>query len=77
MVKTNDFILRYTNCWEDSDLLLQQINKGANAEYLSIASGGENSLSLLSLDPKRVHIIDINPLQIYLIELKIVITKTR
>ena len=70
MVKTDNFQLRYANCWEDTEVLLRHINRGQGAQYLSIASGGENSLSLLYLDPERVHVVDVNPLQLYLLELK-------
>lgn len=70
MVITDNFQLRYTNCWEDTDLLLQHLAQDSGATYLSVASGGGNSLSILTLDPGRVDFIDVNPLQIYLTELK-------
>lgn len=70
MVKTEKFILRYANCWEDADLLTQYINCKEGARILSICSGGENSLSLLTLNPEEVVVVDVNPKQLYLLELK-------
>lgn len=70
MVVTENFILRYANCWEDADVLLTQLNLPSGNKTLSIASGGENSLSLLATDPELVYVVDINPKQLYLFELK-------
>ena len=76
MVKINNFQLRYANCREDTNVLLKNINRGVGASYLSIASGGENSLSLLCLDPQQVDVVDVNPLQLYLLELKMAAIRT-
>ncbi|MEX2586823.1 MAG: DUF3419 family protein [Actinomycetota bacterium] len=40
--------IRYANCWEDGDLLLQALNPAPGKRILSIASAGDNSLLLLS-----------------------------
>jgi S-adenosylmethionine-diacylglycerol 3-amino-3-carboxypropyl transferase len=71
MVKTDNFILRYSNCWEDADLLTAQLTAINGGKICSVASGGENSLSLLTTDPELLVIVDVNPLQIYLSELKL------
>jgi len=40
--------IRYANCWEDGDLLLQSLHPAPSKRILSIASAGDNSLLLLS-----------------------------
>lgn len=66
---THNFI-RYANCWEDAELLLDGLGPLAGQRILSIASGGDNSLALLSADPQQVMAVDINPAQLYLTALK-------
>jgi S-adenosylmethionine:diacylglycerol 3-amino-3-carboxypropyl transferase len=62
--------LQYANCWEDADLLLALIGDIKGKRVLSIASGGENSLSLVCGRPELVAVVDKNPAQIFLFELK-------
>lgn len=62
--------LQYANCWEDADLLVDRIGDLEGKRVLSIASGGENSLSLLCRGPDLVAVVDKNPAQIFLFELK-------
>lgn len=64
-----DFI-RYANCWEDADILLKGLDLKPGGKVLSIASAGDNSFSLLATNPEIVLAIDINPVQLYLVELK-------
>lgn len=64
-----DFI-RYANCWEDAELLLECLAPQPGQRLLSIGSGGDNSLALLSHSPEWVVAVDVNPVQIYLLELK-------
>lgn len=65
-----DFI-RYANCWEDAEILVEALSgMGAGKKYLSVASAGDNSLMLLTLDPAQVIAADLNPVQLYLTELK-------
>mgnify|MGYP003596558966 CR=1 FL=1 len=70
MVKTEKFILRYANCWEDADLLCAILKEQPTKKICSIASGGENSFSMLTCNPEKLFVIDVNPIQIYLVELK-------
>lgn len=63
-------ILRYSNCWEDAEVLLEALNVQKNASCLSIASAGDNSLALLTKNPALVIAIDISPAQLSLLELK-------
>lgn len=62
--------LRYAQCWEDADVLLESLNVRSGDVCLSIASGGENTLALLSRSPKKVIAIDLNPAQLYCLQLK-------
>jgi S-adenosylmethionine-diacylglycerol 3-amino-3-carboxypropyl transferase len=64
-----DFI-RYANCWEDADILLQALAPKPGSKILSIASAGDNSFSLLCSDPNLVIAIDLSSVQLYLTELK-------
>lgn len=63
-------IIRYAQCWEDADVMLAGLAVRPGDVCLSIASGGENSLSLLSRDPARVIAVDLSPAQIACLELK-------
>ena len=65
-----DFV-RYANCWEDADILLEalQIKKGDRC--LSIASSGDNSLSMLVHDPEIVVAVDLNETQLACLDLRI------
>lgn len=62
--------IRYAQCWEDTDVLLEALAIKAGGVCFSIGSGGDNSLSMLAFDPARVVAVDLSPAQIALIELK-------
>lgn len=51
-------------------MLLHALDCPAGAEILSIASAGDNTLSLLTTAPNKITAIDTNPLQLHLLELK-------
>ncbi len=75
MSKQTDFsFIRYANCWEDTNLLLKAAN-AKDKRCLSICSAGDNSLALLTQDPKHVYAFDINKTQLYCTELKIAAIK--
>lgn len=63
-------LIRYANCWEDADVLLEALAVKPGGKVLSIGSAGDNSFSLLTTDPELVVAIDVNKIQLYLIELK-------
>ena len=70
-LKNVDFgFIRYANCWEDADILLEGLACSTNQKIISIASGGCNSFSLLTTDPEVVVAVDISLVQLYLVELK-------
>lgn len=63
-------MIRYANCWEDADVLLEGLNPEENKRFLSIASAGDNSFSLLTSNPELVVAVDVNQNQLFLVELK-------
>jgi S-adenosylmethionine-diacylglycerol 3-amino-3-carboxypropyl transferase len=63
-------IIRYANCWEDADILLQGLSPAEGNKILSIGSAGDNSFSLLTTNPGIVVAVDINKIQLHVIELK-------
>jgi S-adenosylmethionine-diacylglycerol 3-amino-3-carboxypropyl transferase len=76
LTKTVSFdFIRYANCWEDADILLEGLNPQAGSKILSIGSAGDNSFSLLVSNPDLVVAVDVNKIQLYLIELKKVAIK--
>jgi len=64
-----DFI-RYSNCWEDADVLLKALAAKEGGRYLSIGSAGDNVFSILSQNPSKVIAVDISDAQIACIKLR-------
>ena len=65
-------VLRYAQCWEDADVLVEGLDVTPGDVCLSIASAGENSLSLLASGAARVIAVDLNPAQLAALELRAV-----
>jgi S-adenosylmethionine-diacylglycerol 3-amino-3-carboxypropyl transferase len=63
--------IRYAQCWEDADILLEALGVQPGGSYVSIASAGDNVLALLSRDPARVTAIDLSPAQAACLELRV------
>lgn len=63
--------IRYAQCWEDTEVLLDAIDIKPGDYCLSIASAGDNSLAMLVAGPRKVTAIDLNPAQLALSELKL------
>ena len=63
-------LIRYAQVWEDAEILIKGLRINENDNVLSIASAGENALSLLTQNPKKVYAIDLNENQIACTELK-------
>ena len=57
----HDYI-RYANCWEDADVLIEGLKVQPGDRVLSIGSAGDNSFSLLVNDPELLVAFDINPI---------------
>lgn len=65
------FQIRYAQCWEDADILVQALDPQPGQVCLSIASAGDNALALLASAPARVIAVDLNPAQIACLELRV------
>ena len=63
--------IRYAQCWEDADILLQGLEIQPGDTCLSIASAGDNALAMLAQGPKQVIALDLNPAQIACLELRV------
>lgn len=63
-------IIRYAQVWEDAEILIKALEINEEDNILSIASAGENALSMLIKNPKKVYAIDLNLNQIACVELK-------
>jgi len=69
--KRTDFnLIRYSNCWEDADILVDALEPGPGKKYLSIASAGDNTLALLASNPKLVVAFDVSAVQLACLELR-------
>ena len=72
MSKQTDFsFIRYSNCWEDTNILLDALEINEHKIGLSIASAGDNTLAMLAHDPEKIYAFDLNKTQLYCLELKI------
>lgn len=63
--------IRYAQCWEDADILLEALNIQPGSTCLSIASAGDNALAMLSKGPSKVLAIDLSPAQLAALELRV------
>lgn len=63
--------VRYAQCWEDADVLLDALAVQPGDVCLSIASAGDNTLALLARHPAKVFAIDLNPAQLACLELRV------
>lgn len=63
-------LVRYANCWEDADVLLEALDLNDSSNVMSIASAGDNCFSLLTANPQQLIAVDISEVQLYLCELK-------
>ena len=63
-------LIRYANCWEDADILVEALQIKNSGKCLSIASGGDNTLALLSQDPSLVVAVDVSGVQLACLDLK-------
>ena len=73
-VKQNniDFsLIRYSQCWEDVEILLKALDIKEGDICFGIASAGDNVLSMLTENPKKIIAIDVSFPQIALMKLKI------
>lgn len=63
--------IRYAQCWEDADILLEGLAISPGDTCLSIASAGDNSLAMLARGAGRVIALDLSPAQLACLELRV------
>jgi len=63
-------LIRYSQVWEDADLLIDALNIKNDDIILSIASAGDNAFALLAQNPKKVYAVDLNFAQIACCEVR-------
>ncbi|MDL2303992.1 BtaA family protein [Bacteroides sp. OttesenSCG-928-D19] len=63
-------LIRYSQVWEDADLLVEALDIQADARVLSIASAGDNAFALLAQNPVSVDAVDLSFAQIACCELR-------
>lgn len=63
--------VRYAQCWEDTDILLAALGIQSGEVCLSIASAGDNVLSMLSQSPAKVVALDLSGAQLACLELRV------
>jgi S-adenosylmethionine-diacylglycerol 3-amino-3-carboxypropyl transferase len=63
--------IRYAQVWEDADVLLAGLDLQPGDRCLSIAAAGDNTLALLARAPARVIALDLNPAQLFCLELRV------
>ncbi len=61
----------YSQCWEDPRILSEALRISNRDDICSIGSAGDNSFALLLHEPRSLTVIDRNPAQMFLTELKI------
>lgn len=64
--------VRFANVWEDADILCDALSASCEGgRILSVASSGDNSLALLTVNPKEIVAADQCPSQLACVELRI------
>jgi S-adenosylmethionine-diacylglycerol 3-amino-3-carboxypropyl transferase len=63
--------IRYAQCWEDADVLVEALAPGPGKRCLSIASAGDNTLALLACNPEYVLAVDLSAAQLACLELRV------
>ncbi|MFP3942565.1 MAG: DUF3419 family protein [Alphaproteobacteria bacterium] len=69
-------LIRYAQCWEDADVLLEGLDCRPGDSCLSIASAGDNAIALLTRDPARVICVDFSAAQLACVELRMAAYRT-
>jgi S-adenosylmethionine-diacylglycerol 3-amino-3-carboxypropyl transferase len=68
--------VRYAQAWEDADVLLDGLDVRPGDVCVSIASGGDNTLALLTKNPSRVIALDLSAAQLACLELRVAAYRT-
>jgi len=70
-----NLMINYSSCNEDTNSELKALKISDDDVVLAITGGGARALDLLTAKPKKIIAIDMNPLQNYLLELKMAAIK--
>ena len=62
--------IRYAQCWEDADVLLAGLDIRPGDNCVAVASAGDNAFAMLTRDPGLVVALDLNPAQLWCVELR-------
>ena len=68
--------IRYAQCWEDADVLLEALALTPADTCLSIASAGDNALAMVAAGARRVIAVDLSPAQMACLELRMAAIRT-
>lgn len=74
--RVNFSAIRYGQCWEDADVLVEALAPAPGKRCLSISSAGDNTLALLARDPEYVLAIDLSAAQLACLELRVAAYRT-
>ena len=69
--KADFSMIRYAQCWEDADILMEALNIRSAHTCVAIGSAGDNALAMLSQGPERLIALDISPAQVACLELRV------
>lgn len=62
--KADFSLIRYAQCWEDGDILLEALDIKAGSIAVSIASAGDNALAMLTRNPAKIIALDLSQSQL-------------
>lgn len=63
--------IRYAQCWEDADVLLEGLDIQPGDICVSIASAGDNALAMLARSPAQVIALDLSDAQLACVDLRV------
>ncbi|MBV9611739.1 MAG: DUF3419 family protein, partial [Acidobacteriaceae bacterium] len=68
--------IRYAQCWEDADVLVDALAPRAEHLCVSIGSAGDNTLALVAKCPRKVIAIDLSAAQLACLALRVAAFRT-
>ncbi|MBV9759374.1 MAG: DUF3419 family protein [Acidobacteriaceae bacterium] len=63
--------IRYAQCWEDADVLVEALDPKPEHACISIASAGDNTLALVARGPRKVIALDLSAAQLACLALRV------
>jgi S-adenosylmethionine-diacylglycerol 3-amino-3-carboxypropyl transferase len=62
--------IRYAQCWEDADILVEALAIQPGDHCVSVASAGDNAFAMLAFGPKKLIAADLSPAQLACVALR-------